>query len=404
MAMINSSKLAATLTPMPAIKKVLYQSLSWSAAPATAVSGAIFSSSFVRLRMQPSTSAQPEQQLRCDSSSSQQSQYLSLPNTMHNSRISVHQYDFLFSDRKIYQFQLRYFARDRGGKRVHYPRSRDAINGKSHSNKNKNKNYEEQLGKYSFGDADSGIIETTNSKKKILVVGSAGILGKTLVSHFGGRNACNWDVVGADVIAVDNDIPTGQYKKELGLSEYICLPRDASTADLTGELFRGVSSYLQLPPGGREKRDKDQLFDAIVCASGGWVGDVDLATYLVEMSNTGALGDVDVEEGFARKNAEICERMMGMNYYPIVAACQIGRRFMKRGGESVDVWMKSIYHSRCSQCYRLYFTNTIAHSYLRVICHHRCFCCIVAHAWNDRVWFGQICCTPPHTVLGADVP
>jgi hypothetical protein len=340
MAMItNSSKLVVTLTPMPAIKKVLYQSLSWNAARSatlsvSSVSGAIFSSNFARLRLQPSSSAQPEMQLRYDSSSSQQRQYLSLPNTVHNSRISVNAYDFLFSNRQNYQFQSRYFARDRGGKRVHYPRRRDGINGKNHNNKNKN--YDVQLGNYSFGDTDRGMIETTDSKKKILVVGSAGVLGKTLVSHFGGRNACNWDVVGADVVAVDNDIPTGQYKKELGLSEYICLPRDASAADLTGELFRGVSSYLQMSTRGREKRDKDQVFDAIICASGGWAGDVDLATYLVQMSNTGALGDVDDEEGFSRKNAEICERMMRMNYYPIVAASQIGRRFMKRGGESVD--------------------------------------------------------------------
>lgn len=345
---INSSKVVvATLTPIPAIgKTVLYQSLSWNAAPATA---SIITHS--RLQLQPSSSAHPQQQLRRTSSSSNRSHYYSsLPTSIHNNWDSVNQYDFLFTSLNNWQFQRRHFARDRGGKRVLYPRNRDGINGKVHSDNNKTKkkkNYDDQLfGKYSFGDADRGIIETKESKKKILVIGSAGILGKTLVSHFGGKNACNWDVVGADVVALDNDSIMSKSAKDLGLSEYICLPRDASTADLTGELVRGVSSYLQLPARGREKRDTDKLFDAIVCASGGWAGDVDLATYLVDMSNTSALGDVDVEVGFAMKNAEICERMMKMNYYPIVAASQIGRRFMKRGGESMDLRMQRLYCCR----------------------------------------------------------
>jgi hypothetical protein len=254
----------------------------------------------------------------------------------------VNHYDSLSSSNNNCRFQWRHFARDRGGRRVHYPRNKDGLNGKSHSSNNYKNNNDDQFGKYSFGDADRGIIETKENKKKILVVGSAGILGKTLVSHFGG-DKCNWDVVGADVVAWENnDSPTPvMSSKALGLSEYICLPRESSLADLTGELFRGVSTYLQLPSGRREKREKDNLFDAIVCTSGGWAGDVDLADYLFEMSNTGASGDVDVEEGFATENAEICERMMRMNYYPIVAASQIGRRFMKRGGESVIVWMQS---------------------------------------------------------------
>ena len=343
--MSNSYRVVrTTLAPMPAIKATLYQSLSRSVAPAT---GYAIIGSVARPRLHPSSSVQ-QPQLRCassPSSSQRRHYYLSLPTTILNHRFHLDRHDVLSNSGGNTHFQWRNFARDRGGKRVQYPRHRNSnrdgiVNGKSRQSHNNITN-DERYDKYSFGDADTGIIDTKESKKKILVVGSGGILGRTLVSHFGNRNACNWDVVGADVVPIDNDSSTST-TKELGLSDYICLSQDASIADLTGELFRGVSSYLQqqIVGGGRsdDKREKDKMFDAIVCASGGWAGDIDIATYLVEVSNSGKLCDVDVEEGFARKNAEIYERMMRMNYYPIVAASQIGRRFMKRGGESMELF------------------------------------------------------------------
>ena len=340
MIMGQSSKVVEILTPASAIASKVSRSVSWNSAAVPAGGGAIFSTAH-DVRLHPSSSVQQQILMRSASSTSHRSLYLSLPTTIHNNSSGVNHYDLLSSSNYNCRVQWRNFARDRGGRRVHYPRSKDVLNGKSRSsNINKNDN-DDKFDKYSFGDADRGIIETKENKKKILVVGSEGILGKTLVSHFGG-NKCNWDVVGADVVALENnDSLAGKNTRALGLSEYICLPRESSLADLTGELFRGVSTYLQLPSGRREKREKDNLFDAIVCASGGWAGDVDLADYLFEMSNTGASGDVDVEVGCARKNADICERMMRMNYYPIVAASQIGRRFMKRGGESVVMWMQS---------------------------------------------------------------
>lgn len=50
-------------------------------------------------------------------------------------------------------------------------------------------------GKYSFEDSDR--VESKESKN-ILIIGSSGILGKTLVSNFGNLN--NWNVLGADVL------------------------------------------------------------------------------------------------------------------------------------------------------------------------------------------------------------
>lgn len=121
---------------------------------------------------------------------------------------------------------------------------------------------------------------------------------------------------------------------KLGLSNYILLPKDGSMADLTGELYRGVSSHLQ---GGESTKDK---LDAIICASGGWAGDVDIAdvmeNHLAEASSS-ELEDVDIEEEYARESAEVCERMMRMNYFPVVAGSQVGRRFMKRGGLFVSI-------------------------------------------------------------------
>ena len=82
-----------------------------------------------------------------------------------------------------------------------------------------------------------------------------------------------------------------------------------------------------------------KILDAVVCASGGWAGDVDIANVMENHLSKNANSssemdeDVDFEEEYARESAAICERMMRMNYYPIVAGSQVVRRFMKQGGK-----------------------------------------------------------------------
>ena len=179
--------------------------------------------------------------------------------------------------------------------------------------------------KYSFEDEDRVIPQES---KNILIIGSSGILGKTLVSHFGIKH--DWNVVGADI--VQSDIVK---EEKSGLGDFICLPKDGSMADLTVELYRGVSNTL-LQGGETNKKTK---LDAVVCASGGWAGDVDIANVMENHlskdanSNNEMDEDVDFEEEYARESAEVCERMMRMNYYPIVAGSQIVPRFMKQGGK-----------------------------------------------------------------------
>ena len=178
-------------------------------------------------------------------------------------------------------------------------------------------------GGWVFND-DTERVSTPTESKNILVIGSSGVLGKTIVSHFGNKHT--WNVIGADVV----EPSMSSSKKSSGLAEYINLPKDGSLSDLTGELYNGISSTLQ---GGESNRNK---LDAIVCASGGWAGDVDIAAmmdnHLSEVNNSSELEDVDYEEEYARESAAVCERMLRMNYFPIVAGSQIGHRFMKQGG------------------------------------------------------------------------
>lgn len=148
------------------------------------------------------------------------------------------------------------------------------------------------------------------------------------MSYFG--HSCHWNVIGADVL----DANAGGDRK--GLRDYIQLPKEGSIGDLTGELYRGVSHLLNPTEGSPQKKSNEEKLDAIVCASGGWAGDVDFAdmmeSHLAETAVPSELEDLDVEEKYARESAEVCERMMRVNYFPIVAGSQVGRRFMRKGG------------------------------------------------------------------------
>lgn len=134
--------------------------------------------------------------------------------------------------------------------------------------------------------------------KNILVLGSHGVLGSTIVNQFKGTH----NVLGADVLSSDHpDAPE---------TNYISLPKHGSIADLSVLLYRGVAQHLS-----------NQKLDAVIVASGGWAGDVD---------------PDDVERGqdeeYIKEAAKVMENMMRVNYYPVVAGSLVGQRFMDING------------------------------------------------------------------------
>lgn len=137
----------------------------------------------------------------------------------------------------------------------------------------------------------------------------------------------NWNVIGADVVlSLDDDDIVQQSK---GMKEYIALPQDGSVADLSVALYRGVSNYLSSP-------NKARGLDAIVCASGGWMGDVDKFDFQHAIQDNELIEDVDLEEEYIRESTAVCEHMMKVNYYPVVAGGMIGQRFLNVGGGADD--------------------------------------------------------------------
>ena len=64
--------------------------------------------------------------------------------------------------------------------------------------------------------------------------------------------------------------------------------------------------------------------DAVVVASGGWGGDVDLDSY--------KRGE---EEEYIKEAAGVIENMMRVNYYPVVAGSLVSQRFMNANGTSM---------------------------------------------------------------------
>eukprot|EP01082_Thalassiosira_pseudonana_P009761 g8714.t1 g8714 contig33:50657-52142(-) len=210
------------------------------------------------------------------------------------------------------QQQTRHFAQGGTHKRK---KNRTPNNGSSSSRDG------DHFDKYSFDDVDS---KPKEAKKNVLVIGSSGVLGRTLVSHFG--NSFQWNVLGADVVdpSEDND-DSGVVSTTKGLSDYIWLPKDGSMADLTEELFKGVQS-----------KNRSKKLDAIVCASGGWMEDVLMGDVVARAKSNGDEG-VDLALEYARESAEVVERMMRVNFYPIVAGSLVGSRFMNRGGLFVAI-------------------------------------------------------------------
>ena len=265
--------------------------------------------------------------------------------------------------------QRRHFARDRGGRRGRLPRGGgggvggrrghddDDYDGnkdgprrgggddgrtRSHDDdvelgstrRNSSSRYEER----SYLDRDDRVVyrrhgarddehdeydrDGTGGRKNVLVIGSSGVLGRAISSHF--ARGCKWNVLGADVVGDDDD------EKEGGgslLREYVRLPDGGSLSDLAGALVHGVSAYVRGGEGGMKGRtssSSSSLLDAVVIASGGWAGDVPFVAHDVYDDEDGAKQ--------AMRNAEICERMIRMNYFPVVAGSLVGPRFVKRGG------------------------------------------------------------------------
>lgn len=180
------------------------------------------------------------------------------------------------------------------------------------------------------GGNNNGIITNNphprHQTKNILIIGSQGELGKTLVSHFGKQ--MNWNVVGADVIDPTSDVVMNSLQTK-GMASYIPLPMDGSIADLSVALYRGVDAYLQ-----EDDSSTGATLDAIVCASGGWMGDIDKYTHQQSIIENELLEDVDPDEDYIRESSMVCDRMMRVNYYPVVAGSMIGQQFLNGGSSS----------------------------------------------------------------------
>ena len=237
--------------------------------------------------------------------------------------------------------------------------------------------------KYSFEDIGE---KKSRDNKNILIIGSSGVLGKTLVSHLGSN--CDWNVIGADIREASD---------EKGLRDFIRLPAEASMAELTGGLYRGL---LNLQEG---KMNENKL-DAIVCASGSWKGDVDMRNLTrnhLAKENTSDLEDVeiDIEEEYARESTMV-EEMMRANFYPVVAGSQVGRRFMKRGG-NCDFCTTTL-----SDSLTVHIKNPVIALCLfgwdgcRAFLCNWSFCGIITDSRDAWVWLSQIGCSSLHPKLG----
>ena len=65
------------------------------------------------------------------------------------------------------------------------------------------------------------------------------------------------------------------------------------------------------------------------------MGDINKFDFLQNSSindNKPQLEDIDLEEEYIRESSEVCEHMMKVNYYPVVAGGMIGQRFLTNGG------------------------------------------------------------------------
>lgn len=163
----------------------------------------------------------------------------------------------------------------------------------------------------------NGVITSNNSRhsKNVLVLGSHGVLGQTLVTQFQNNE---YNVLTADVHSSDHPLSLEQRR-------YVGLPRRGSVADVSLLLYRGVARHLK-EGGGNGK------LDAIVVASGGWEGDVEYD----DVASNGNDSEAEDEE-YIKAAAGVVDNMMRMNYYPVVAGSLVGQSLMNPNGMSSHV-------------------------------------------------------------------
>jgi hypothetical protein len=88
------------------------------------------------------------------------------------------------------------------------------------------------------------------------------------------------------------------------------------------------------------------------------------------------------EEEYVKEAAGVVERMIRVNYYPVVAGSLVGQKFMNRGGEWWFIFGLDSFSLPL-------FTLNIQHSCGRSIHHDRGICGTITNAGNDRLWIKQ---------------
>lgn len=184
----------------------------------------------------------------------------------------------------------------------------------------------------------------------MLILGSRGVLGSTIANHLGAE----WNILGADVVPSQDSN-----------NNYIRLPQHGSVADLSLCLYRGVSQHI-----GKKK------LDAVICASGGWAGDVD--------PEIGSGGGEEEEEDYVKEAAGVVERMIRVNYYPVVAGSLVGQKFMNRGGGLLLIFVLDSFSLPYSNKHFLF-----QHSCGRPVHYDRGICGIITNTRNDSLRIKQ---------------
>lgn len=141
-----------------------------------------------------------------------------------------------------------------------------------------------------------------------LVLGSSGALGSAVVRHLG--KDLDMRVVGADVVG----LPEGSSSYLDAFIELPTFSQPAAVADVTAALIGGLSEVL----------DEEGGIDAIICASGGWMGDPPLP----KPDAT----DEDFMKG-VQEYGDTINKMLEMNLYPVLAAGYAANRFMTDEGK-----------------------------------------------------------------------
>ncbi|CAJ1936644.1 unnamed protein product [Cylindrotheca closterium] len=145
-----------------------------------------------------------------------------------------------------------------------------------------------------------------SDQKTALVLGSSGVLGKTLTKHLS-RNL-GMSVIGADVVAGED---------ESSLDAFVPIPtlddKHPGLGEMTEALAIGLCEVLA---DGRD-------IDTIICAAGSWQSDP-------TAPNT-ASSDKDFIAG-ARSFGDNIDAMMAANLYPVLAAGYAANRFMAEEG------------------------------------------------------------------------